>query len=399
MRVFLGLGHVELRPARFRERLRERPGGLGRERHLDRQAILEGRHRHDERDRRHRAAARRRPVEAVEVRQGQRTGQLPRAVGAEIGMDDGVAIADEAVDAVDDRRYDELIGLATRVRLVDRGDSRLRMSPLAVDDRVVTALRPLPAGVAVHRPVAPADRTDPRVGMRGRQPSLEVGDEPQRRGRRRIAAVEQRLDPHVPDALTGSERHERDEMAIVGMDATGTDQADDVEPPVVACGPPAGFEERGALGEAAIRDRGVDPREILQDGFPRTEVEVTDLRVAHLSGRQADRALGCTQDRVRPALEEPAPDWHVGRADRVDRRVMPDAEPVEHDEDDRPRTGSVLGGQRAHCAAPRARAVIPARATIPAISSGLSDAPPTSAPSMAGSEKNSSMFAEVTLPP
>ena len=44
-------------------------------------------------------------------------------------------------------------------------------------------------------------------------------------------------------------------------------------------------------------------------------------------------------------------------------------------------------------ARPRARAVMPARATIPAISSGLSEAPPTSAPSIDGSARNSSMFA------
>jgi len=42
---------------------------------------------------------------------------------------------------------------------------------------------------------------------------------------------------------------------------------------------------------------------------------------------------------------------------------------------------------------------MPARATMPAISSGLSDAPPTKAPSMAGSARNSPMFADVTLPP
>ena len=48
---------------------------------------------------------------------------------------------------------------------------------------------------------------------------------------------------------------------------------------------------------------------------------------------------------------------------------------------------------------PRAAAVIPARATMPAISSGLSEAPPMSAPSTPGSARNSPMFAEVTLPP
>ena len=42
---------------------------------------------------------------------------------------------------------------------------------------------------------------------------------------------------------------------------------------------------------------------------------------------------------------------------------------------------------------------MPARATMPAISSGLSEAPPTSAPSIDGSARNSPMLADVTLPP
>ena len=55
--VLLGLGDVELAPARLRERLCERAGSLGRERHLDRQPFLVGGHRHDEQAGRRRAAA------------------------------------------------------------------------------------------------------------------------------------------------------------------------------------------------------------------------------------------------------------------------------------------------------------------------------------------------------
>ena len=86
--------------------------------------------------------------------------------------------------------------------------------------------------------------------------------------------------------------------------------------------------------------------------------------------------------------------------DRVVGRDRADAEPVDDDEHDRARparpavTRPVTSrGSR------RGRAVTPARPTIPAISSGLSDAPPTSAPSIAGSARNSPMFAAVTLPP
>ncbi len=121
-----------------------------------------------------------------------------------------------------------------------------------------------------------------------------------------------------------------------------------------------------------------------------------DLRVAHLARWQADIAFRRTQPGMRPPLEQAAPGRHRGRGDRIGGRVVADPETVEDDEDDRPGPARAGFG---HPAAPRARAVRPARATIPAISSGLSEAPPTSAPSIAGSAKNSPMFAEVTLPP
>ena len=52
---------------------------------------------------------------AVERRIGERVGELAGAIGAEVDVDDRVAVAEPAVDAVDDRRGDELVGLAARV--------------------------------------------------------------------------------------------------------------------------------------------------------------------------------------------------------------------------------------------------------------------------------------------
>ena len=88
------------------------------------------------------------------------------------------------------------------------------------------------------------------------------------------------------------------------------------------------------------------------------------------------------------AREEGAPGGHRGSCDGIRGRIATDPEAIEHDEDDRAWT--------THAAASRARAVNPARATIPAISSGLSEAPPTSAPSMVGSARKSAMLAAVT---
>ena len=184
----------------------------------------------------------------------------------------------------------------------------------------------------------------------------------------------------------------------MGVDAARTDQSDDVQTAVRSCLVGGRGDEGRTLEEGAVGDRGVDPGQVLEDRASGAEVQMPDLGVAHLAGRQTDGVLGRAEGRVRPVPPEPAPDRHRGRRDRVGRGVVADPEAIEDDEDDGPRPA---GRSLAHpvTAAPRAAAVNPARATIPAISSGLSDAPPTSAPSIAGSARNSAMLAEVTLPP
>ena len=125
MGVLLGLGDVELRPAGLGERLRQRPRLLGAEGDLDRQARLVLGHRHDEDVARRRLAVGARAVEAVERGVGEGVGQLARAVGAEVDVDDRVVVADRALDPVDDRRRDELVGLAPGVGGLDgRGGAR-----------------------------------------------------------------------------------------------------------------------------------------------------------------------------------------------------------------------------------------------------------------------------------
>ena len=423
MCVLLGLGEVDLPPAGLGEGLRQRPGFLGREGDLDGKAGLVLGHRDDLDVRRRGAAVWRGPVEVGEVRVGQGVDQLAGAIGPEVGVDEAVAVAHPAVDAIDDRRRDELVALTAPVGGADRLDGARGLLPHPVDDRVIAALDPVPPAVAVHGPVPAPDRGDAGVRVGRSQPRLEVRDEVETRRRRRVAPVEQRVDPHTRHGQAGRQRDEGDEVAVVGMDATRPDEADDVQAAVHPRLSGAGRDERRPRRERPVGDRRVDPRQILEDRPPGAEVQVADLGVAHLTGRQADCVLGCAQCRVRPLAEERTPGRQRGRRDGIGRGICADSEPVEDDEDDRTRPGRGCGhiergrgdggGRRAdgdllrretrrsigHATPSRAAAVRPARATIPAISSGLSEAPPTSAPSMVGSAKNSPMFAEVTLPP
>ena len=229
MGVLLGLGDVELAPARLREGLGERAGLLGRERDLDRQAGLVLGHRDDEEPGRGGPAVRRCPIEAAQLRVGQGVDELARPIRPEVGMDDRVAVAHEAVDPLDHRRPHELVVLAALVGRFDGGNGRRRALPHPVDDRVVALLDPLPPVVAIHGVVAPADRRDPGVGVGGGEPSLEVREECDRRAGRRVPAVEERMDAHRRNPLQRGQLGERDEVAVVGVDAARPDEADDVE--------------------------------------------------------------------------------------------------------------------------------------------------------------------------
>src|ERR1035437_4414276 len=183
---------------------------------------------------------------------------------------------------------------------------------------------------------------------------------------------------------------------------------------VVFVRPGAELEQDRPFEETAGRDRLVDPGQVLEDRLPGAQVQVADFGVAHLAVRQADEAFGGLQRAMRPALQEGSPVGHSGLHDGIDLGLVADAEAVEDDEDDRARApgagGRVAGGGtpggrvagRHACfpsAAARVLAVRAALATMPAISSGLGEAPPTSPPSIECSARNSPMLALVTLPP
>src|SRR4249919_1768666 len=108
---------------------------------------------------------------------------------------------------------------------------------------------------------------------------------------------------------------------------------------------------------------------------------MTDLGVAHLSGRQADRLARCSQRRVREALPEPVEDRRRGQPDRVSRPGRSTAPPVQDHE--------------------RYERVTHASAALQmaAKDSRSSEDPPTSAPSTSGSASSAAALSGLTEPP
>ena len=88
---------------------------------------------------------------------------------------------------------------------------------------------------------------------RDREAFLEVGNKAQRGGRRRVPAVEQGMDANLADALTLRQVDQRDEVPVVGMHAARPDQADDVQPAVIASCASCCLEQGRSLVEASRR--------------------------------------------------------------------------------------------------------------------------------------------------
>ena len=105
-------------------------------------------------------------------------------------------------------------------------------------------------------------------------------------------------------------------------------------------GAAAGAQRRGQPGQrrrtcdAAIGDRVPDAHQFLRDYAARAEVEVPDLRIAHLAARQADITAGGVQEGVRTGGPEPVEMGRAGLGDRVVRRLLSPAETVQDDEHD-----------------------------------------------------------------
>ncbi len=128
--------------------------------------------------------------------------ELAGTVGPEVAVQDRVAVGDLAVvNAVDDRRHDELVVFATGIALLDSGNGRRSAEVRhAVDDGVEALAGPLPSLVAVHGVVAAADRGNPGVRVGRRKARLEVRHVLDGGSRRGVAAVEEPVDADTPNA-------------------------------------------------------------------------------------------------------------------------------------------------------------------------------------------------------
>ena len=380
VRVLLGLGGVQLRdPGRLQDVGQHRVGPQLAEGDGAGLAVVVPRHRRQRDQGRRRAA-----VEAVERRIGQGAAHLAGAVGPEVEEHELVAGGDRGRRGrPDDGRGHELVrdaGGVGRAHGRRRAGHRRR---LAAHHAAPVALRALPAPVAVHGVDAAADGADGRAGAVPLP--LQRREQPRRLVGRDVAPVGDGVDADLPHLPGQRHAHQRAQVVDVRVHAAVGDQAHQVQRSPGRAGAVAGRDERRVLGQRAVGHGRAEPHQVLRHDAPGAEVQVADLGVAHLAGRQADVVAGGGDAGVRPAPQQAVEHGRGRPVDGVAGAGRGQAPAVEHDQHD----GPVPGG-RAHGAAARA---------IASSEPASSEAPPTSAPSTSGWAISSPALSAFTEPP
>ena len=220
----------------------------------------------------------------------QHDGQLLGAVVTVVEKDHHVVRADHAdglsvlVDAHE--RLDELIRHALVIRLLDGFDHVRRTFADAVDQRVVCDLHTLPALVAVHGVITADHRSD--LARRGGEVLFEVGDETLAAARVGVAAVHKAMHVGIVEAVGRRNVAQLEEVLQRRVYAAVRHQPHEVHVHTVLFGVFERCLHLRILHDRVVAAGAVDLHEILINHAAGADIEVSDLRVAHLSFGQAD---------------------------------------------------------------------------------------------------------------
>ena len=145
--------------------------------------------------------------------------------------------------------------------------------------------------VAVHAVVTATNRGD-SAGADLFHDSLELADKPRATVRGRVTTVGKSLHENACQFVAGGHFNQRVKMAGVAVNPVWRDQANQMKCVLVALTPFHRLDERRFLEEIAVSDALIDARQILINDAAGAHRDVSDLGVAHLTGRQADELAG-----------------------------------------------------------------------------------------------------------
>ena len=217
--------------------------------------------------------------------------------------------------------FHEFVGHALLVETADRLDRIFRLSADAEGHEVVAALDAVPPFVAIHREIAADD---------GREIFL-IGEIAFGRFRRRVAAVEDRVNENVLRTDCQRRVDESVEMRLQRMHPAIGQQSDEMDRP-------AAFhrvDQHAIVAKLIVLDRFADSKNVLIDHSAGADVQMTDFGVSHLTFRKADRRSGRVQRRPRRLPKQPVKARRRCLCDRVPLTLFAASESVEDDENEK----------------------------------------------------------------
>ena len=142
------------------------------------------------------------------------------------------------------------------------------------------------------------------------------------------------MDEDARGATRGGHPHECVQVLLVAVHATVGYQSHQVHRATRRDRCVDRLDQNRVLEDRAVRDRTIDPGELLVDDATGTDVEVPDLGVAHLPLGQADREPAREKRGPRAPGEQRIKVGGMRKRDGVAGPGLGQAEPVHDDEDD-----------------------------------------------------------------
>ena len=221
---------------------------------------------------------------------------LPRAVGTEVEADDAVALADQR----DGRAVfgevggkDKLIRHARRIgRFRGVRGAAFKAHAFAQSEHIVRLFLAVPVVVAVHGVISARDGSD-FTEFKLVELVLQLLEEARARSGGDVSAVRKGVDIYVVETLRFRHFDERVEVFEMAVHPARGDETVKVQLFAARLRGVHGAEKLLVFKERPVADVLGDLGEILIDDPPRADIEVTHLRIAHLSvGKPYGHAAG-----------------------------------------------------------------------------------------------------------
>ena len=183
---------------------------------------------------------------------------------------------------------------------------------------VVGPRHPLPAVVAVHRPITPDDGGDKGPA---RQSGLQVGDETGTRLRCHVAAIGNGVDGQRHPGI-GNRTGGGDQMHDMGVNPAIRRHPHQMGGAATGLEPVDKGAECRVQRKAAILHRQIDRAKVHRHHPARTDIGVADLGIAHLALGQTDIGAMSEQKVVRTGRHDPVPGRGVAQSDSIGGGVV-----------------------------------------------------------------------------